>query len=293
MPLPVNFIHLDISTCGTLDDPRLRRFDALDVRGLVSDGAVRYLISLDFDGTLREEVEPCVNPAFIELMSRWHPQGVRWGINTGRNLRTLLGEYLIDADILPDFVCSCERYVYCCDRGGELLADYDYNRGCYAAHEELRLRYGASITREFARMGQRHPDVSWETDPSDSLSIAAVDEASMEQLMPVLYEIHRRYPELGMQRAARFLRFCDVRYNKGTALRQVATHWQVAEKDCFLMGDGENDLDAFRLFPEASCAAPSHSHPIVLDYVRARGGDTSSSTVMQPLLDWGARRGLH
>ncbi len=293
MPLPVNFINLDISTCGTLDDPRLRRFDTLDERGLLGDDAIRYLISLDFDGTLREECEPHVNPAFIELMRRWHAQGVRWGINTGRNLRTLLGEYLIDADILPDFVCSCERYVYRCDSAGELQPDYDYNMGCYAAHAELRLRYGELIMREFELMGRRHPDVRWESDPSDSLSIAARDEASMEQLMPTLYEMHQRYPELGMQRAARFLRFCDVRYNKGTALRQVCRHWQVEEQDCFLMGDGENDLDAFRLFPHACCAAPVHSHPIVLDYVRARGGDTHSSTVMQPLLNWGAARGLY
>ncbi len=275
-----------IPSCGTLDDSSLSSFEMLPARARGGAGEVRYLISLDYDGTLRGLQPPHIESAFFELMEQWHGYGVRWGINTGRSLRYLLEDFLLQSRVLPDFICTCERYAYYTDVTGVLRACLDYNRRCHADHEELRERYCEPVTAAFALMREFYPAVEWAIDPSDPLSIATSDAQMMEQLLPFIYHLQGKYPELGMQRADRFMRFCDARYHKGSALRQICQHWGVDEARCFLMGDGENDLDAFRLFPRATCAAPSHAHPDVVDYVRERGGDVSSRTVREALGRW-------
>ncbi len=276
-----------IPSCGTLDDSSLSSFEMLPVRARGGAGEVRYLISLDYDGTLRGLQPPYIEPAFFELMEQWRGHGVRWGINTGRSLRHLLEDFLLQSRVLPDFICTCERYAYYTDVAGVLRACFDYNRGCYADHEELRERYGEPVAAAFGLMREFYPAVEWAIDPSDALSIATSDAQMMEQLLPFIYHLRGKYPELGVQRADRFMRFCDARYHKGSALRQICQHWGVDEARCFLMGDGENDLDAFRLFPRATCAAPIHAHPDVIAYVRERGGDVSSRTVREALVRWG------
>ncbi len=284
-----------IPTCGTLDDTSLRQIDMISQRALGTGDKpsdCRWLISLDYDGTLRHDEAPYIDAEFFEQMAAWREHGVRWGINTGRSLYFLLEDYTEISAVLPDFICTCERYAYVSDDAGMLHACHRYNVGCDEDHIALRARLGEVIGEEFKRMGERNPEVEWEIDDSDPLSIAAADPESMEKLMPTVYEIQSRYPELGMQRAGRFMRYCDGRYSKGSALDQVRKHWEVEEAHCFIMGDGENDLDTFKHFPTASCAAPTHSHVDVLNYVNARGGDTQHERVIDALRRWAKEQGI-
>ena len=62
----------------------------------------RWLVSLDFDGTLREESGPAVPAAFFSLMEQLRPLGVLWGINTGRTLPYLCEELLPASPFLPE-----------------------------------------------------------------------------------------------------------------------------------------------------------------------------------------------
>ncbi len=232
----------------------------------------RWLIALDYDGTLRRETGVPVPPSFFELMQRWRAHGVRWGINTGRSMPYLLGELLPLLPCLPDFLCTCERYVHMADAGGRLRAARRHNERCLADNLSLRSRCLPAVQAALAELRCQHPELEWEYAADDPLSVEAADADTMEAMLPTLRQLEATLPGCAIQRAGRYLRFSDARHSKGSALAYVARAWRVPAAGLAIVGDGHNDLGAFRLFPEAFCAAPAGAHPEVVDYLRAHGG---------------------
>ncbi len=271
----------------SLDDLSLTSFPHASQKPLSLEAPCRALISLDYDGTLREEEPPHIEPAFFELMRAWRPLGIRWGINTGRSLSFFFSDYREISNIMPDFICTCERYVYMVDeQSGILHAAVDYNERCAAESGELTERYAQQVQAAFAQLRISHPDLLWEGDDADPLSLIAADNETMEQLLPTLEEIAGMCPGLALQRATRYMRYCDARHHKGSALRHVVEAWGVVEQDCFIMGDGSNDLDAFRSFPSAYNAAPRTAHISVHRHLLQQGGRSDFSSVTEALLAW-------
>lgn len=248
--------------------------------------ACRFLISCDYDGTLRQsEGTPVVAESFFELMLSWRDSGVRWGINTGRSLPYLLEDFLPDAPFLPDFICTCERYVYRDDGNGRLLPAVEHNAACREANEKLRGKFLAELRASVSERASVLNTLNWEWAASDPLSIEAADAQEMDLIIPHMRDIIAPYPNVAIQRAGRYLRFSDARFHKGTALAYVAREWGVPPPHLILLGDGHNDLEAFRYFPGAYCAAPSSAHPEVLEALRRMGGYISSTPgVMEALL---------
>lgn len=263
----------------------------LQVRAMPCSGACRMLISLDYDGTLRPEEAPHVSPEFFELMHTMRPHGVRWGVNTGRSLRKLAGE-LAHFPALPDFICTCERYAYLADTRGILHPAEEHNARCHAANMALRESLLPRWQAELHNLRRHHPNNNWEIAADDPLSIEATDSAALDVLMP---RLERFAGEAGVaiQRAGRFMRLSDARFTKGSALRYVQQAWQVQEQSLFIMGDGHNDIDAFRLFPKAFCAAPSTAHPEVICWLSKHGGYLSPEPgVLHALRHWCSLQGL-
>ncbi len=254
-------------------------------------GACRWLIALDYDGTLRSETGVPVPPEFFELMQEWRAQGVRWGINTGRSMPYLLGELLPLLPFLPDFLCTCERYVHMADAGGRLRAARLHNKRCLVDNLALRETCLPMVQSSLARLRRERPELEWEYAVDDPLSVEAADADTMEEMLPTLRRLEASLPGAAMQRAGRYLRFASARYSKGSALAYVARAWRVPGERLAIVGDGHNDLGAFRLFPEAFCAAPAGAHPEVVDYLRACGGYVSSCVGVEDALQhWYAQR---
>ncbi len=253
----------------------------------------RWLVALDYDGTLRSPHGDPVPASFLELMRRWRPLGLRWGINTGRSLPYLLGELLPLLPELPDFLCTCERYVHMADARGRLRAARLHNGRCLVDNLALRERCLPVVQAAMAQLRRERPELQWEYAADDPLSIEALDSATMEEMLPTLRQLERMLPGAAIQRAERYLRFSDARHDKGSALAYVARAWRVPGERLFIMGDGQNDIGAFELFPEAFCAAPATAHPEVLAYLRARGAYVSSGTgVEEALRHWFQQRCL-
>ncbi len=251
----------------------------------------RWLIALDYDGTLRSETGCPVPPEFLEQMQRWRAQGICWGINTGRSMPYLLGELLPLLPFLPDFLCTCERYVHMADAQGQLRAATRHNERCLAANLSLRERCLPAVQTCLARLRREHPEWEWEYAVDDPLSVEAVDAETMEAMLPTLRLLETSLPGAAMQRAGRYLRFSDASFSKGSALAYVARAWRVPAARLALVGDGHNDLAAFRLFPQAFCAAPAGAHPEVLDYLAQHGGYRSPCEgVADALQHWYADR---
>lgn len=249
-----------------------------------------YLISLDYDGTLHRSTTG-IEPGFFDYMHRLRGHGVLWGINTGRSLRAL-AEELKNFPILPDFVCTCERYAYLAQPGtGRLTPAAEHNARCHSANMALREQLLPAWQATLARIRRELPHLAWEIAVDDPLSIEAADSATMDALMP--YLAPQPSGQVAAQRAGRFMRLSDARYTKGTALRYVQQHFGVPEQQLVLMGDGHNDIDAFRHFPAAFCAAPADAHPDVQAWLRDHGGHISPHTgVLHALGFWALRQQL-
>lgn len=247
-------------------------------RALPFSGPCRWLVSLDYDETLRtHDASQPVPLEFFELMRQWRPLGVRWGINTGRTLPYLCSELLACSPFLPDFICTCERYVYMAQENGSLTPLTEHNAQCHMHNMQVRQRVAPLLHAQLAQMRRTLPEAEWVLAADDPLSVEAADSDTMDGIMRFLAEFIAGLEGVTAQRAGRYMRLADARYCKGTALRTVAELWELPQKRLALLGDGHNDLHAFRLFPEAFCGAPATAHPDVLDWLHAHGGFVSSS----------------
>ncbi len=237
-----------------------------------------YLISLDYDGTLlprRTKVEEIDRQVFT-LLERLREQRVRWGINTGRNLRDMAAA-LCALPLQPDFLCTCERYVYLVGADGAWHALSEHNAACYAANQRLREEVLPAWNEPLRRIHTALPQAVWHISSTDPLSIEAVDGETMDLLMPHVLAFAQSLPGSTVQRAGKYLRLADARYNKGIALQAVQRAWHLPEHALFIMGDGHNDLDAFRTFPHAVCAAPLSAHADVLHWISTHYGTVYAS----------------
>lgn len=254
------------------------------------DGGCRYLISLDFDGTLLSEETHSIPPSFFILMQDWRAYGVRWGINTGRSLPYLMQDLGQNAPFLPDFICTCERYIYMADAAGYLVPDAAHNAKCADINAAVRVRFAPVLKRHMVQLSQRHPEWKWEYAADDPLSIEAADAATMDAMAPDMNRLAAMDDGISLQRAGRYLRFADARFNKGSVLLHVAQRWGVPVSHLAIMGDGHNDLHAFQALPTAFCAAPATAHPEVCAWLQAHGGYVSSEAgVLQALRCWAER----
>lgn len=257
-------------------------------RALPFSGECRWLISLDYDETLRQhDAELPVPLLFYEMMRMWRPYGVRWGINTGRTLPYLCEELLPSAPFLPDFICTCERYAYIAQEDGVVSPLVQHNARCHEHNMQLRSRIQPLLHAQLHELKRFQPSLVWCIAPTDPLSVEALDSATMDAIMRFLEPFIQKLEGVSAQRAGRYMRLADARYCKGTALQTVAAEWQVPPSRWAMIGDGHNDMHAFRLFPQAFCAAPANAHPDVLDWLRQHGGFISSSTgVIEILQAW-------
>lgn len=246
--------------------PTLAENHPLPGRAATGIPPCRWLISLDYDGTLRSSGAHPIEPEFFRQMEAWRPHGVRWGINTGRAADYLLADILPGSPFMPDFICTCERYVYLADEYGVLRPEMVHNELCHQHNMELRLLLVPILHQLLDKIRESHPELNWIIAKDDPLSIEAVDSATMDILIPYLRPLATH--GISIQRADRYMRFSDDRYSKGTALALVIQRWNVPQDHVMIMGDGQNDLDAFRMFPSAWCAAPHSAHPEVLAWLR-------------------------
>ncbi len=247
-----------------------------------------HLISLDFDGTLwHGESRPPIPDNFFELMRQWRGAGVRWGINTGRTMAYLLEDWESHAPFLPDFICTCERYVYLATPDSSLMGLQGHNAAAVSAAAVLQDSMRPLLHAELEKIAVSHPHLEWTIAPTDPLSVEAADGAVMDAMAALLQPLLRQHPEVAMQRAGRYMRLADVRFHKGSALAHVAEEWQVENNRILIIGDGHNDIDAFARFPGAFCAAPADAHPEVREWLQSNGGYVSpQSGVMQILNHW-------
>jgi hydroxymethylpyrimidine pyrophosphatase-like HAD family hydrolase len=233
------------------------------------------LISTDFDGTLHAEFESPPVPLDLQaLIGDLQLQGVRWVVNTGRDLSSVMeGLARCRLSIKPDYLVTVEREIYVHERTSYVPSEA-WNRSCSDAHRELFLRIQPDIPDLFRWVNDRFAATVY-ADVWSPFCIIAGSNDDMDAIQLHLDEYCRQVGDLSLVRNDVYARFSHVAFNKGTALEEVARQHGIATDHVLAAGDHLNDLPMLDRKVARCLVAPDNAMPQVKAAVRAQHGYVS------------------
>lgn len=234
------------------------------------------LISLDFDGTLFAEFEnPPIPHSLQELLADLQRRGVKWAINTGRELSSLmeaLGRAAIAVE--PDFLVLVEREIHLHENSRYVALD-EWNHACAQAHAELFLRLQPHLPRLVEWITKRFHTSIYE-DAYSPLCLIAGNNGDMDTIHEYLDEFCTSFPGLCVVRNDVYARFSHIGYNKGTALAHLTQRLNLKPDQVFAAGDHLNDLPMLSRQYARFLAAPANAVPSVKEALRRQQGYLSA-----------------
>ncbi len=236
------------------------------------------LISTDFDGTLFAEFEnPPVPQKLQNLIGSMQERGVKWVINTGRDLSSLmeaLGRSKLS--VQPDFLVLVEREIYC-HENSQFIALHEWNLACTRAHEDLFKRVRPDIPKLTNWISHRFAATIYE-DAYSPFCLIAGNNGDADVIHDFLEDYCKKIPDLSVVRNDVYARFSHSGYNKGTALSQLARMLQLNADSILAAGDHFNDLPMLSSRHARWLVAPANAIEPVKQAVRNQNGYLSQST---------------
>lgn len=234
------------------------------------------IVCTDFDGTLFAEFEnPPVPIALQARIAELQASGVKWVINTGRDMSSLQ-ETLARAhlSIKPDYLVIVEREIY--SHRNALYEEHEsWNRACAAAHAELFRRVRADVPRLMSWISERFTATLYE-DYYSPFCLIAESLKDAEVINTYLEDYCAQVPSLALTRNDVYARFSHVDFNKGTALTEVARLLQASPPEIFAAGDHLNDLPMLSRRHAHYLACPVNAIEPVKQIVLAEQGHVSA-----------------
>lgn len=262
---------------------RLRAVDSVKMRSFATGNPMTSpikILSTDFDGTLHSEHEDPPVPVHLQKwIARLQASGVKWVINTGRDLSALMeGIGRAELSILPDYVVVVEREIYR-HHESRFLADEDWNQRCTKDHEALFASIRADLPRLVDWVEERFNATVY-SDPYSPFCLIAGHNHDADAILAHLEDYSLGVPNLTVVRNDVYARFSHRAYNKGTALAEIARQLDVGPEHILAAGDHLNDLPMLSREHAHRLIAPANAVPIVKEVVRNLGGYVSD-------LPWG------
>jgi HAD superfamily hydrolase (TIGR01484 family) len=236
------------------------------------------LVSTDFDGTLFAEFEnPPIPARFVSLIGDLQSRGVKWVINTGRDMSSLM-EALARArvPVQPDYLVLVEREIYR-HEGGRYVPVEAWNLACQRDHAELFARIRPEVPLLMDWVNERFAATVYEDSWSPFCLIAGTN-GDADLIHARLDEFCATHPELTVVRNDVYARFSHVNYNKGTALAELTRLLNLTRADVLAAGDHLNDLPMLRTEFARHLVAPANAIPEVKAALEAQGGFISRLT---------------
>ncbi|PWU08508.1 MAG: hypothetical protein C5B50_29440 [Verrucomicrobia bacterium] len=233
------------------------------------------LLSTDFDGTLFAEFEnPPIPERLQALIARLQGNGVKWVINTGREMSSLL-EALARAGVTiePDYLVLVEREIHCHNDSRYVPLD-KWNAACTGAHAELFARVHADLPRLVEWINARYHAKIYE-DAYSPFCLIAGNNGDADVIHAYLNEYSQTVPGLVVVRNDVYARFSHAAFNKGTALAEVTRRIGLNADDVFAIGDHLNDLPMLSTAYARFLGAPSNAVDAVKEAVRSQNGFVS------------------
>lgn len=237
-----------------------------------NDPSTLQLVCTDFDGTIHNEfVSPTVPDAFQDLIGDLQRRGVRWVINTGRDLQDLLRTMRrAGFRVAPDYLVVVEREIYVRDRDR-----YEPHRGwndlCTSTHLDLFSQVRPALQELFAWVNEKYAAEVFE-DAWSPFCLVAADPRDASAIVNHLRSWSRRWPELAVVSNHVYARLSHVAYHKGSALREVASLCGACADTTFIAGDHFNDLPMLTRAHGRWLLAPGNAVPEVKQAIQSEGG---------------------
>ena len=233
------------------------------------------LISTDFDGTLFAEFEnPPIPVQLQELIGDLQARGVKWVINTGRDMSGLmeaLGRAKISVE--PDYLVLVEREIHCHD-GVRFVGLAEWNAECTRSHEQLFTRIIPDLPRITDWINKRFHATVYE-DPFSPFCLIAGNKVDAETINKYLEEYCQGIPDLTVVRNDVYSRFSHADYNKGSALEALTRRLKLTPEQVFAAGDHWNDLPMLSRKYAHWLGSPVNAIDPVKAQVREQGGHVS------------------
>lgn len=233
------------------------------------------IISTDFDGTLFDELaSPPIPPELQELIASLQERGVKWVINTGRDMPGLLeGLMRPDITIKPDYLVLVEREIHRRD-DSRYVGLPDWNDACRRSHDELFVQVRKDLPRLVSWVHSRYNATVYE-DAYSPFCLTALSNGDAEAIHQFMDDYCQEVPHLKVMRNNVYARFCHADYDKGTALAEIARLHEISPKHVFAVGDHLNDLPMLELRHAGCLAAPANALEVVKQAVRSQNGFVS------------------
>ena len=245
------------------------------------------ILSTDFDGTLHSEREdPPVPLKLQKMIGQLQARGVKWIINTGRDLSALMeGIARAELSILPDYVVVVEREIYR-HQESRFIADEAWNRRCTHDHEALFTSIRDDLPDLIAWVEAKFTATVY-ADAYSPFCLIAGHNADADSILERLELFCRDVPNLTVVRNDVYARLSHRAYSKGTALAEIARQLGVGPEQVLAAGDHFNDLSMLTREHAHWLIAPANAVPQVKAAVRRQAGFVSE-------LPWGhgVARGL-
>ena len=239
-------------------------------------GTELKLICTDFDGTIHDErCEPPIAVEFEEAVLRHQAGGVKWLINTGRDLSSLLEELARSGcRARPDYLVVVEREIYVHERA-QYVSHTDWNDRCDREHAQLFEALAEEIPKLFSWVNERYRRITAYEDPWSPFCLITDHVDQTEEIVAYLERWAGDWPELTIVRNDVYARLSHIDFNKGTALQEVAQLCDARPEHIFVAGDHFNDLPMFDRRLAHGMSTPANGMPAIQEIVRQNGGHIS------------------
>jgi hydroxymethylpyrimidine pyrophosphatase-like HAD family hydrolase len=236
------------------------------------------LLSLDFDGTM---IAPWVgeratiSQSLVDHLNLLRRHGAIVAINTGRTLE-LVDNALEFFPFRPDFALTTEREIYKANGSGwDPIAEW--NEDCQQSHDQL-YRDASALLTDIESYLSTSTQARLHRESGRLVGVVAQDPPEMDGIISYLDSQRKHVAEFSYQRNGIYLRFCHVRFDKGSVLRGLQALLKIEPDETFAAGDNFNDLPMLRPEIARHLACPANSIIEVKTAVRQGGGYVSDRT---------------
>jgi hydroxymethylpyrimidine pyrophosphatase-like HAD family hydrolase len=233
------------------------------------------LLSLDFDGTMIapwEAERAAISRSLVDRLNLLRRCGTIVAMNTGRTLE-LVDQALEFFPFRPDYALTTEREIYRANGSGwePIVA---WNADCQKSHDQL-YRDASELLIDIENYLCTRTEARLHRESGRLVGVVAQDAPEMDGIVSYLDSQRKEIEEFSYQRNGIYLRFCHVRFDKGSVLRGLQSLLGVEPGETFAAGDNYNDLPMLRTEIARHLACPSNSIDEVKDAVRDGGGHVS------------------
>ena len=236
------------------------------------------LLSTDFDGTLFAEFEnPPIPQSLQQLIADLQSQGVKWAINTGRDMSSLMESLARSGtSIEPDYLILVEREIYC-HQDSQYVGLHEWNSACSLDHQRVFAHIEADLPRIVGWINARFHARIYE-DAYSPFCLIAGNNGDADIIHAYLENYSRSIPNLTVVRNDVYARFSHAAYTKGTALAELSRKLALKPEHVFAAGDHLNDLPMLCRQYARFIAAPANAIDCVKEQVLAEGGYVSRNS---------------